>query len=377
MSKILFYFSDHGANHERRAQNTYGGVGYYRVVKPSEQAKKAGHEVTLWGSELTKKGETPEGRWARIFKDHDVFWSSYFSDPREASALFYTRDKLKKKVIIDVDDNFLDVLESHPLYDKLKAGKRDKAFMTTILSFADVIVCSTEPLKQRFRKHFKEVHNLEKKFVVLPNMNDIRDWNVTPAPKHENKIVIGYTGSNSHQEDLKMFFPHLLNVMKKYPNVYFESIGSISKDMLYMFEDFPMDVMQRCDIMPASWTFKDYPAHLASMKWDIGVAPLVDNAFTRGKSHIKWMEYAALKIPCIASRVYPYFMDIKGKKTIEHGKTGILVKPSEWTAALEDLILNKEKRLQLGENAYNFIKSDWQYDDSNIPEVINDVLKMA
>jgi len=380
--KILFYFSDHGANVIRQEQNTYGGVGYYRIIKPSQQAAK-GHEVTVWGKELTKKatltgkGETPDQRWARIFKKFDVYWASYFSDPKEAAALFYQRDKSGKKVVIDVDDNFLDVLESHPLYDKLKAGKRDKAFMTTILSFADVITCSTEPLKQRFRKHFKDVHNFEKKIVVIPNMNDVRDWNVTPAPKHEDRIVIGYAGSNSHQDDLAMLFPHLLHIMKKYPNVYFESIGSISKDMLHMFKDFPMEVMNRCDLMPASWTFKDYPQTLADMKWDIGVAPLVDNAFTRCKSHIKFMEYAMVKMPCIASRVYPYFMDIGGKKVVEHGKTGLLIKPSEWSDALEDLILNQKKRIELGENAYEHVKKTWQYDESDMTKVIDDVLKLA
>lgn len=379
MSKVLFYYSDYGANLSRREQNLWGGVGYYRIIQPSKHVK--GHDVKVVGIELTKKGETPEERWYRIFSEYDVFWTSYFSDPKEASALFYTRDMFnkkegnKKKVIIDCDDNFLDVHENHPLYDKLKAGKRDKAFMATILSFADVITVSTEPLKQRFLKHFKEVHKLDKKIIVIPNMNDIKDWNFEPVEKNKDKFVIGYAGSNSHQEDLQMFFPALIKIMQKYPNVYFESVGSISKDMFHMFEDFTKDMMDRCDLLPATYTFNEYPKMISETKWDIGIAPLIDSAFNRCKSHIKFMEYSAMKIPVIASRVYPYFMDINGRKVIEHEKTGLLVKPSEWFDAMESLILDKKKRKTLGENAYNHVKTNWQYDNSGLDKIIEKVLE--
>jgi len=372
--KILFYFSDWGANIIRREQNTYGGVGYYRIIKPSQQVK--GHEVTVVGQELTKKGETPEERWERIFKEYDVFWCSYFSDPKEASAMFYMRDKYKKKVVIDVDDNFLDVLESHPLYDKLKGGKRDKAFMTTILSFADVIVTSTEPLKQRFRKHFKEVQKLDKNIVVLPNMNDITEWNFPFTPKNTDKIVIGYAGSNSHQDDLAMFMPNLLKIMRKYKTVYFESIGSISSKDLHMFKDFSSHEMNRCDLLPATWTFKEYPEMLSKLKWDIAVCPLVDNKFTRCKSHIKFLEMSSINTPVICSRVYPYFMDIKGKRVVEHNKTGLLVKPSEWFNALETLVLDKQKRITLAENARKHIEETWQYNGSNMSQIIDEILAL-
>lgn len=369
--KILFYFSDYGANVIRSEQNTYGGVGYYRTIKPSQMVR--GHEVTVIGRELLKIGSTTEERWNKIFTDYDVFWCSYFSDPKEASAMFSTRDRLGKKVVLDCDDNFLDVLETHPLYDKLKGGKRDKAFISTTLSFADVIVVSTDPLKQRLRKHFTEVHGLDKKIVVLPNMNDKKDFDFKLAEKNTDKFVIGYAGSNSHQDDLAMFMPHLMKIMRKYKNVHFESIGSIHKNDLWMFRDFTHEEMNRCDLLPATWTFKEYPEMLSKLKWDIAVAPLVDSSFTRCKSHIKFMEMSILKMPTILSRVYPYFMDINGRRVVTHNETGLLVKPSQWFNAMEELILNKDKRLKLAENAYNHVATNWQYDES-ISRIIDEIL---
>jgi glycosyltransferase involved in cell wall biosynthesis len=371
--KILFYYQDWNANTERQLQDTYGGIGYYRIVKVAEQIKD--HDVTVVGVKLGVKGETQDQRWKRIFTEYDVFWTSYFSDPKEASAMFYWRDKLKKKVVIDLDDNYLGIVPSHPLYDKIKSTKKDRAFISTILSFADVITVSTEPLKQRIDEHMKTVYKLDKTIAVIPNFNDAQDWDYKISKKNKDKIVIGYSGSNSHQDDLEMVFPVIAKLMDKYPNLYFESTGGINNEMLWLFNCFSKSAMDRCDVLPSTFTFKEYPKYLLEQKWDIGICPLVDCEFTRSKSHIKWMEYSMAKFPVIASRVYPYFMDLQGRKTIENGVTGILVKPSEWKDALEDLINNPEKRATLANNAYNHIKENWQYKDSNINQTVCDFLK--
>lgn len=364
MAKILFYRSDWTANMDRRTQDSFGGVGYYRIVKVAEQVK--GHTVDIVGAKFTKKEESLEDRYTRIFSEYDVLWTCYTAHAEDASAMFYFRDKFNKKVIIDLDDNYLDVEESHNLYDRLKTGKRDRAFIGTALSFADAITVSTETLKQRMEEHFKTVYGMEKKIFVLPNMNDFRDWDYPVAEKSKDKFIIGYAGSNSHNEDLKMFLPHLAKVMNENKNVYFESTGAIEINKLeylgfqkYMSED----SLTRCDLIPSTATFKEYPKHIANQPWDVAVAPLADNAFNRCKSHIKWMEYSMFKFPVIASRVYPYYVDLWGRKTIEHEKTGLLVKPNEWVGALEDLIKNKDKRIELGENAYKAVKENWQYNE--------------
>lgn len=372
MSKILFYRSDYTANASRQTDDEYGGVGYYRIVQPATHTK--GHDITIVGAKLNKKGESAEKKWTRIFKEYDIFWTTYFTDPQIASAMFYHRDKFKKKVVIDIDDNYLDVATTHPLYDRFKETKKDRAFLSTILTFADAITVSTEPLKQRIAEHLKKVYGMEKPIFIIPNMNQASDWKVKIAPKHENKIVIGYAGSNSHYDDLEMMFPALAKIMDKYPNVYFESMGALGKENIGIFSCFSESAKLRCDILPSTFTFKEYPQYLASLKWDFAIAPLVDTAFTRCKSHIKFLEYSMCKIPTIASRVYPYYVPCFNKEIIDDGDTGLLVKPSEWYDAMEKLILDKELRLKLGENAYNFVKTEWQY-NQEFSNAINKVIE--
>ncbi len=373
MSKrILFYRNDHSANVNRKMEDGYGGVGYYRIMNPSKSIK--GHTVDVVGMDLTKKGESRDQRWDRIFKEYDVFWTCYFYDAEEASSMFYHRDKHKKKVVIDLDDDYLAIFPSHPLYDVMKETKKNRAFCSTILSFADVITVSTEPLKQKIQEHMKKVYGLDKKVIVIPNMNNKNDWKYKPALKNKDKIVIGYSGSYSHDEDLKMCFPAIAEIMDKYPNVYFESLGAVGNENIQLYKCFSDEAKLRCDILPSTWTFKEYPKHLASMKWDIGIAPLVDSAFTRSKSPIKFFEYSMYKIPTIASRVYPYYVPAFGREVITDEDTGLLVKPSEWFAALEKLILNKNLRKQLGEKAFKHVTEDWQYDEK-FSETIGNVIK--
>jgi len=369
--KILVNNQDWGQNEQRRIEDTYGGVGYYRLWKPYQQIK--GHDKEFIGQNIKKYGKNYAERWDNIFKDIDVYWTSYFVEERTAAAMFNFRDKHKKKVIIDVDDNYLDILPSNPLYDKFKPTKKNRAILGATLSFADAITVSTEPLKQRLLRHFKEVYGLDKKIFVLPNFNDVNDWN--HVPEKQDKFIIGYSGSNSHQDDLRMVMPVVDKIMRKYKHVHLEVIGSIDKQALNIFNDFDPKCLDRCDILSGTWTFNEYPKYLASRGFDIGLAPLVDSAFTRSKSHIKWMEYSMYKIPTIASEVYPYYMPLWERETIEHDTTGLLVKPSEWFDAIENLVLDGKKRKELGENAYKYVKNNWQYESSGMDEKIDFMLK--
>jgi glycosyltransferase involved in cell wall biosynthesis len=363
--KILFNFADYTHNPRRKKENTYGGIGYYRIVKIAEYLK--GHDIKVIGGEILLFGDTLEKQWENVFKEYDVYWTNYFSSAEVGACIFYYAQKYGKKVVIDCDDNYLDIPESNLIYDKFKKTKKDRAILSTILSFADTVVVTTAPLQQRLKQHIKDTHGIDKNVVIIPNYNDIKDWNYKPAEKSKKDIIIGYAGSNSHHDDLGLVMPSIVNIMKKYKNVRFQCMGVVgTNDVNRVYKGIPKDIMDRMDLVGATETFKEYPEWLSKQKWDIGIAPLVNTAFTRSKSGIKWFEYSMYKIPTIASRVYPYFMETDGKDMIRHEETGLLAKDNEWEKHLEDLILNKDKRIKLGENAYNYIKENWQYSSDNI-----------
>lgn len=375
---ILFNYLDYNHTPERKRLNQYGGVGYYRLIQPARALQKfSKHTVDVMGKEAVMFGNNLDN-WDKVFQKYDVLWIASVYGEQEMAAIYYWAQHHKKKVIMDVDDNYLDLPKSNPMYEQFAEGKKQRALFSTSISFADVVTVSTEPLRDRLREHFKKVYGLDKKFVVAPNMNTLADWDFTPVERPVDKFVIGYAGSNSHQDDLIMVMPSLAKIMKKYPHVHLEIMGSVPKDKIKEYfggAGFNDDALGRIALVPSTDSFNTYPEHLAKQPWHVGICPLVDTAFTRAKSHIKWMEYSMYKIPTIASRVYPYYMDIGERKTIEHGETGYLCRDHEWFDTLDDVISNYEVRKVVGNNAYNFIKDNWQYDEKYVAEVLEEALK--
>jgi Glycosyltransferase len=97
-----------------------------------------------------------------------------------------------------------------------------------------------------------------------------------------------------------------------------------------------------------------YPQWVVRQGFDIGVAPLVDNNFNRGKSNLRWLEYSAMKVPTVASPL-PHFT-----QSIRHGETGFIANtPEQWEHYLTLLINDAEKRKQIGQNAYDEVKNNW------------------
>jgi len=375
MAQILSIFTDWSHRPERRKGNTFGALGYYRTFKPSKQIKR--HEVDIRGTDIASYGDSPEENWENIFKKYDVVWSMHFLGEATQVMQAFFKDKYKKKLVYDIDDNYLDVPESNPVHEKFKKTKRSRAMLSSSFFFADALTVSTEPLKERIHDHFKSVHGIEKPIFVVPNLNDVDDWTFKPAGKNENEVVIGYSGSNSHQDDLLVVLPAIDRLLTKYPFLRMEIIGAIDKEKLdNYFHNFKKENLDRVAMLPATATFWEYPEYLSKQKWDIGIAPLVDTAFTRCKSHIKWLEYSMYSIPTVASRVYPYFMQLEGRDTIQDGITGVLCRPPEWEAKLERLILDKDLRESIGRNAYEYVKNSWQYKDYSVDDVVDKIMAL-
>jgi glycosyltransferase involved in cell wall biosynthesis len=92
---------------------------------------------------------------------------------------------------------------------------------------------------------------------------------------------------------------------------------------------------------------------MASYKFDIGLAPLEDNNFNRGKSNLRWLEYSALKIPTIASPL-PDF------KRVITGKNGLLANDlDDWKMHLRALLDNEGLRRQMGREAYKSVRDQF------------------
>lgn len=380
--KILKIMNDYATSPEREKLNSYGGCGYYRTVKVAELLAPE-HDVTVWNREwkdVAKEFDNkPEKFYEYIFKNYDLIWAHYTDNDVTFSWLRSMATHFGKKLVMDIDDNFLEVDKGNPARKKQGLDKQNrenkKAMLATNLSFCDAITVSTVPLKKKIQQHLLDVHNIDVPVYVIPNYNDVNDW------KHEkvagNKVVIGYIGGLSHNDDLSMVLPAIKQVMEKYPNVLFQMMGQMDlKTAQKIFGKWKQSIRERILLMNATKTQPEYPAYLADQPWSIGIAPLIDSPFNECKSSIKFFEYSMYKIPVVASRIYPYSKDVFGVPVIEDGETGLLCDTVEdWVNNLSKLIEDGGLRSKLGENAYNHVVENWQYKDAKrrVLEVVEQI----
>ncbi|GAB3539472.1 glycosyltransferase family 4 protein [Noviherbaspirillum agri] len=90
-----------------------------------------------------------------------------------------------------------------------------------------------------------------------------------------------------------------------------------------------------------SWTESSEVASIHAC--DVGVMPLVDSFWERGKCGYKLIQYAACGLPVVASNVGA------NSEIVQQGKNGYLAEtPTDWSEALGALLLDKSLRSRLG-----------------------------
>lgn len=253
---------------------------------------------------------------------------------------------LGARLIYTLDDNLLDLHRCQPWHEFSTDAKRN--IVRFFLRKADGVVVSTEPLKQRFQHLNGEIH-------VVPNGLDERLFVdgrciLTHPATDSGKLVVGYMGTHSHLQDLLLVLEPLRAVLRKYQGaVEFQMVG-ISEDnrIIRSFDGLPFQILDTA----GKHFYPDFvPWARENLRWDVAIAPLENNLFTRGKSDIKFLDYALLGIPGIYSDVEAY------RRSVMHGETGMLCEnvPAVWKVALEQLLGAQEKRQLLAESAYNYV----------------------
>lgn len=360
--RICLISTDWAQNEYRKINNKPGAISQYRLINPKKYLSKK-YEVDYWGSDFTKEAEGKDS--AQFYKDffskYDLVISKITDNAQAASCIRFITQYLGIPLIVDIDDNIWELKEDQPGYKHYHKGSQALGIASTYVSMADAVFSSTDPLAGYIRDRLKAVYKEEKDVYTLPNCIDADDFNFKKAKLDKDKLVIGWQGSTTHHEDLKVAMPAIARLMNEYPKLYLELLGGVSNDMVTdLFKDMDEKVLDRVKTKPGVPAWDTFPHLLSEQAWDIAIAPLTDDVFNHAKSHIKWMEYAMYEIPCVASKVYPYHMEIQGTEIIEDGKTGVIANADEWYEKLKYLLENPQERVKIGKQAKKYVIENWQ-----------------
>ena len=168
-------------------------------------------------------------------------------------------------------------------------------------------------------------------------------------------ICIGWSGSFSTIKHFETVIKSLLEVKNRYKEkVSFKVIG----DGTYYH--------QGLGIKGIAWDKANEIYELSEI--DIGIMPLPDDEWSKGKCGLKGLQYMALEIPTIMS---PVGMN---EEIIEHGENGLLASTSEdWVKCISLLINDPEKRKLMGSKGRETVKSKYsvQVNQHKYLEVFN------
>jgi glycosyltransferase involved in cell wall biosynthesis len=225
--------------------------------------------------------------------------------------------RYSKKIVYDFDDAIM-YDAGNPDKPSLK---RQKAFQRTV-SLADMVIAGNDYLAEHAMKFNKNVE-------VLPTGLDTKPYIIQNMPEKDNKIRLVWIGSRSTLRYLAEIKPVLEEIGSRFDNVVLRIICD------HFFDLYEMPV-EKCQ-----WSIKTQISDLITS--DIGLAPLSDNRFTRGKCGFKILQYAAAGLPIVTSPVGV------NSKYVMDGITGFQASsPPEWIDKITELIKNAELRKKMG-----------------------------
>lgn len=150
-----------------------------------------------------------------------------------------------------------------------------------------------------------------------------------------NVITIGWTGSRTTLKYLQPFLPVFYQLQQRFQNIRFLIIA----DQNPGFENPAIEFKE--------WGLETEIRDLAQI--DIGIMPLPDDEWSKGKCGFKLLQYMALGIPCVASAVGE-------NRVIVNGKNGRLATDeNSWIAQLSELISDPGLRKEMGVIGRSFV----------------------
>lgn len=249
------------------------------------------------------------------------------------------------RVIYSLDDNYLDLI-----YDRNTWPTRETlSVVIFLLRQADAVLVTTPSLRQRLLEYNKNIY-------VIPNSLDERLLVIRPpiiktSIDNQHRLVIGYMGTFTHDEDFKMVLPALHSLHQRHPGrIEIQVVGVVDKD----------ETKKELQALPVRYVYPtleehEYPLFMlwftGHVHWDVAISPLINTPFNDCKSDIKFLDYASIGAAGIYSRSPAY------SNSVQQRQTGLIVDntPQAWEEALEGLLLDSELRLKIAECASRYL----------------------
>ena len=246
------------------------------------------------------------------------------------------------------DDDLLNLPRSSPTIPWRKKG------LLKTLSHSDVIWSSSRYINEKYRDLTAGKRTAITDTIVQPG-----ELNGVEAAEND-KVRIVYAAAPSHAA---LFEKYIAPIIPELTNEF-----DISLTFVSVHPEIPG---VECEYVPGM-PLMEYRKYMRESKFDIGLAPLHDDEFSKCKYFNKFIEYTTQGIVGIYSKTKPYTYVVKD------GINGFLAAddPQDWMRVLREAIQEKGKRKVCVENAIQYLRDEHSEDAcierirQGLPEII-------
>lgn len=254
-----------------------------------------------------------------------------------------------RPIIFDFDDAIFHMYDENAslLVRTLLEGK-----LAPLLRRASACMCGNAYLQAYAARYCPQS-------VIISTVVDTDRYQPRASTDWGGPVVIGWIGSPSTWPNVRPLLPLLSELCDTHGGrLCVVGAGEAAKG----------DLFPGLDLV--DWSESSEIANVQAM--DIGIMPLVDRPFERGKSGYKLIQYMACGLPVVASPVGV------NREIVTQGENGFLATGgAEWREALERLIADGALRRKMGEAGRERAVTDYSVASQapRVVELLRDVAK--
>lgn len=242
--------------------------------------------------------------------------------------------RMSKKMVFDFDDA---IFLKPSKWKNWRDVFRDPSRVGEICSMSDTVVVGNQFLAEYALQFNKNVR-------VIPTVYKIKN---VPTPLLNATPIIGWIGSWSTTINLSLV-SHALSELAKQHDYILRLVGAKNIFDLH-FEGVTTEYFE--------WQIDKELEYLNS--FDIGIMPLFDTPWEKGKCAFKLIQYMSLGKPVVASPVGA------NNDVVIHGKSGFFASTDEeWITSLGGLIDDIGERRRLGEYGKQIVTRQYSFSNS-------------
>lgn len=325
-------------------------LGFRCVVRPSRPPKYFAGDLAFrqllerhpllarlaWAMKLQ---QMVWNRWCDILgaRHYDAVFLQRDLLPIRVAALEALLRRINRHVIFDFDD----AIFVRPSWAEAATGgqedRRLRAKVERIIAGACAVVVSNRYLADFACRLNKTVH-------VIPTPVDTNRLRPQEVCRGGGPVILGWIGTSSNLFYLRDLEPVLRRLGERH-QLRLKIVCNRAHAREY--PSLPPRMLEIC-----AWNPNREAEHLSEM--DIGIMPLRDDAWTRGKAAFKLLQFMAAGIPVVASAVGHNI------EVVRDGLTGFVARtPEDWEVTLSRLIENPILRRTLGQRGREVVVREY------------------